>query len=348
MKFYIDESGSFSIPEGFIQHSACVVTCVVVSEFKFDEIKAMFESYSSTLTDEQFVNGEPKGSKLTKEQRIEFCEMLLKLKKNILVVPITVDMTLLAMLDNERTIVQKLYDRCMELRQYMLHETMKEQLELLAKQFKNLSYQECLKIICYAHSLYVSMRYSILCLSSGNNEKSWNNIEIEIDKSNKKLNSREKIIFSKMLSMWFEAWSKKEPFTLLDEIHTPIHPFVKNYCFKGAIDGNKLINNNLKWTDSKDSFGIKISDFASNIIFNAVNDLENKNNTFTTFCELMKLSPYGFNDGPGLFTPFDLTNDVRTLFRRKYKALGKEMIRNNFKPTYYGEIVNRLEGEIEA
>jgi len=202
--------------------------------------------------------------------------------------------------------------------------------------------------MCYAHSLYVSMRYSILALSTGDNENSWNNIEIEIDRSNKRLDSREKIIFTKMIGMWFEAWSKKIPFTLIEEIHTSKHPFVKNYCSKNGIEGNKLINKNLKWTDSKDSFGIRISDIASNIIFNAVNDLENKDNTFITFCELMKLSPYGFDDGPGLFTPFDITNDIHKLFSRKYKALGEEMIRNNFEPTYFGEIVNRLEGEIET
>jgi len=139
MKFYIDESGSFGIHEGLMQHSACVVVCVVVSECKLDEIKTIFETYCSKLTNKQLVNGELKGSKLNNEQRIEFCKILSKFKKNILVVPITIDMTLLAMLDNEKTIIQKFCDRCMELRQYMLHYTMKKDLELLAKQFKNLS-----------------------------------------------------------------------------------------------------------------------------------------------------------------------------------------------------------------
>jgi len=347
MKFYIDESGTFSIPQGMIQHSACVVVCVVVSEYKLDQLNKKFLKYCSNLPKDQLDNGEPKGSKLNNSQRLEFCNILSGFKDSIMVVPITIDMTLLAMFNSEKTMTQKFSNRLMNLRQYMLHDSMKEEIELLAKQFMNLSFEDCLKIICYAHALYVSMRYSILGLSAGNNENSWNSIEIEIDRSNKKLDSREKKIFTKMLGMWFEAWSKKSPFTLRKEVHTSKHPFVINYDSENGIVGGKLINNNVNWVNSKDSWGIRISDIASNIIFKAVNDLENRNNTFKPFCELMHLSPYGYQDGPGLFTIVNLEDEAKKLFRIKYKKLGEEMIANNFQSNYYAEILKRLDDEIE-
>lgn len=327
MNFYVDESGAFSIPTGLIQHQACVVVCVVVSDLKHEYLKHKFESFCSKLPNEMLINGEPKGSKLNRHKRIEFCDMLGEFKENILIIPVTIDMSLTAMLDTECNLNQRLHDRCIELCDYMKHESMKDDLRLRAKQFMNLSYQELLKIASYARCLFESIRYSILELSTNGNENSWDTVHIEIDRSNKALDSREKIIFDDMLGLWFEAWSKKKPFTFIREIHTDQHPIVKNYNSPDGIDGNKMIKE-INWMDSKHSWGLRIADIAASIIYQAVNDIDNKEDSFVPFCGLMKLSPYRAIDGPGLFSPFRITKEMNKLFKVKYRKLSLEMLRN--------------------
>jgi uncharacterized protein DUF3800 len=327
MDFYIDESGEFSIPKGVIKHQACVAVCVVVSDLKRDSLERKFEDFCSNLPYEMMVNGEPKGSKLNRHKRIEFCDILGEFVGNLLIIPATIDMSLTAMLDTEHNLNQRLQDRCIELCNYMEHESMKEDLRLKARQFKNLGYQELLKIASYARCLFESIHFSINYLSTNGNEDSWNNVYVEIDRSNKALDSREKLLFSDMLYVWFESWSRKKPFTFDREIHTDQHPLVKNYDTPNGIDGNKMIKE-IKWMDSKHSWGLRIADIAANIIYQAVNDLDNKEDNFVQFCALMKLSPYRAIHGPGLFSPFRITKDMDELFKVKYRKLSLEMLRN--------------------
>jgi hypothetical protein len=287
MDFYVDESGAFSIPPGFMQHNACVVVCVVISDLKKEHLKNEFESFSSNLPADLLVNGEPKGSKFDNHKKFEFCEMLSRFKDNLLIIPITLDMTLISMLSDQNNLKQKLHDACIEYCDYMQQESLKNELRLLARQWMNISYQETLKIACYAYVLFISMRHSILALSTGGNEVSWNKVNIEIDRSNKKLNSREKIIFSKMLGMWFESWSRKEPFAFIRQIHDQ-HFLVKNCNSQDGLNHEELnhgeIIKDINWGDSKDSWGLQVADIACSIVYSAANDLENQKGSFAPFC----------------------------------------------------------------
>jgi hypothetical protein len=210
----------------------------------------------------------------------------------------------------------------------------------------NISYQETLKIACYAYVLFISMRHSILALSTSGNEVLWNDIDIEIDRSNHKLNSREKIIFSKMLGMWFESCSRKEPFRFINEIHNQ-HPLVKNYNSPDGKADEALIHEeiikDIKWGDSKYSWGLQIADIACSIVYSAANDLENQKGSFDPFCKLMELSTYGYIDCLGLFSPLPMSEDISKIFSAKYKSLSEILRLNDFKANYYGQISDRLD-----
>lgn len=52
MKFYKDKSGTFSIPQGKIQHSACVV----VSEYKLEQLYNKFIKFCTNLPKDQLVH----------------------------------------------------------------------------------------------------------------------------------------------------------------------------------------------------------------------------------------------------------------------------------------------------
>ena len=49
MKFYIDESGDYRIPENVITHKACVTLSIAVSDLIRKELRAEFERFCSKL-----------------------------------------------------------------------------------------------------------------------------------------------------------------------------------------------------------------------------------------------------------------------------------------------------------
>ena len=342
MNFYIDESGTFSIPQGIIQHKACVVTCVVISDIKLKSLENKFLSFCSNLPPHMISNGEPKGSNFDVDKKLEFCEMLSEFRDYMLVIPVTLDMTLLAMLDSQRKMKTIIRDKILELCVNVEHESTRNELELLGKQIGNISEEDFLKISCYAYAFFISFQHAVMVLSINGNEKSWDDIILEIDRINPKKDSREKLIFNKMVSMWGESWSKKSPIKLLKDIHTDDHPIVRNFNLKDGLDSRK-ITALTDWSDSKQSWGLQVADIASNIVYCAVNDLENHYNSFTPFCKLMTLSTYGYDDGPGLFTPFEMRKEEYDLIRSKYIKLGKEMIGFGFQKNYKANYADRLD-----
>ena len=327
MKFYIDESGDYRVPENLITHKACVTLSIAVSDLIRKELRAEFERFCSKLNASEHENGEPKGAKLSKENRAEFCELLSRFKGGLLVIPTTVDLSLIAFLQKEQKPIQeRMYQHLNDLTKIMLHESMREDLRLLAKQFSNLSQQQCLKVFSLVNCIYESLHNAIIFLSTHGHEASWETISYEIDRTNVRPNSREKIVFSKMIGGWISAWSKSKPFTLIKEIHTPNHPFVRNFDTLQGIDGNKLIEGKIIWSDSRKSWGVRLADFASNIVYNAVNDLDDRNGNATLFASLMRSSPYSFKKGPGLISPYKkIPNDILKLFRGKYRLLSEFM-----------------------
>lgn len=333
MKFYIDESGDYRIPDNLITHKACVTLSIVVSDLIHEKLRAEFERFCSKLNTSEYEDGEPKGAKLTKEHRAEFCELLSGLR-GLLIIPTTIDLSLIAFLQQEhKPIQEKMYKHLNELTHKMLHESMREDLRLLAKQFNNLSLQQCLKIFSLANCLYESLWSAIIYLSSEGHEASWETISYEIDRTNVRRNSREEIVFTQLIGGWISAWSKSRPFTLIKEIHTPDHPFVRNFdTSDGTLDGNKLIEGKIIWSDSRQSWGVRLADFASNVVYNAVNDLDDRNGNATLFASLMRSSPYGFKKGPGLFSPYkEIPNDISRLFRAKYRLLSESMKKQTHK-----------------
>jgi hypothetical protein len=335
MKFYIDESGDYRIPDKLITHKACVTVGVAVSDLIHEQLRKGFESFCRKLMPSEHKNGEPKGAKLTNEHRSEFCELLSGFK-GFLIIPSTIDLSLIAFLQKDyKPIQERMYEHLHDLTHTMLHESMCEDLRLLAKQFNNLSLEQCLKIFSLAKCIHESLRSAIIYLSSNGHEASWETILYEIDRTNVRPNSREEIVFTQMIRGWIFSWSKSEPFTLIKEVHTPDHPLVRNFDTpEGTLDGNKLFEDKIIWTDSRKSWGVRLADFASSIVYNAVNDLDDRNGSVTLFASLMRSMPYSLKDGPGLFSPYKIPNDILKLFRGKYRLLGESMKKRTNKLRY--------------
>lgn len=87
---------------------------------------------------------------------------------------------------------------------------------------------------------------------------------------------------------WLTAWSVRRPLPLIEEVHTPNHPFVQRFEKPNGIDMRKLIGDGIRWGDSSTELGIQVADIAAAIVFDAVHDLKNRNDSWPDFFSLMQ------------------------------------------------------------
>jgi len=321
MKFYFDESGEFSIPKNQEEHAVAVVMGIAISDLIENKLEEEYKKFVSSLESYELKNNEPKGYLLTNEKKHEFCDMLSKFD-GISITPVTLDLSSLA--DSVYTKLNEIFSSYLkEYSKKMKYKQARRQLLLLSKQFNNLSVQQALRIYSIVNCFREALEHSILFLSNRGHEFSWNNIKCEIDRVYLNPNNREEKVLSFVIFAWLCGWSISHPFSLIKEIHTKEHPFVKKYDTGNGIDIAKLLRNNIYWEDSKNNWGLQIADIASNIVFKACCSLWKNKENLILYSSLMRSSHYGAKRGPGLFSP--LSSDLTTEVRMKYKPLSDAM-----------------------
>ena len=100
-------------------------------------------------------------------------------------------------------------------------------------------------------------------------------MRFEIDLVEQLPGNREERVFEKMLPMWVSSWSHDEPFTVIEKIHTPDHPLVKNWdCDKG-LDVGKMFTDNVHYVSSATSKGIQLADMTASLVRRSVMGIVN-------------------------------------------------------------------------
>jgi hypothetical protein len=318
MNFYFDESGDFRVPRA--GHKVAVVMGVVISDAVQQILFAKFEDFVSRLTSGECHNGEPKGSLLSSTHREQFCELLVN-SGGVVITPVTLDLSSLDA-EYERSVSERLSAILAQRAQEMLYLTARDQLLLIARQFRNLSSSQALRIYSWANCFREAIQHAFLFLAGGQHERSWERVVFEIDRVQVRAASREEKVFSLMLLAWLTGWSRRFPFALIREVHTPAHPIVQTYDTPDGIDLGKLIRGNVRWKTSSESLGLQIADIACNIVFQAAQDLDDRRGAVRRYGLLMRASPYGPSRGPGLFSP---RRDAPAETGTKYRALWKVM-----------------------
>lgn len=328
MLFCFDESGDFAIPQQQGEHKAAVVMGVAISDVIHDELRTAYEQFKQKLRSSEFVDGEPKGRRLKVEHQLEFCELLARFD-GVSLTPVTLDLSHLASVRTQ-VFPNRMHDLLCKQAELMAYDTAKGQLRHLARQFRNLHYSQMLRLHALANCISEALQHALIFLSHGDHRDSWNKVSIEIDRVQARAYSREERIFSTILYAWMAGWSKSKPFSLVEGIHTPDHPFVKNFNTDQGIEISKMLRGNIKWVDSRFSWAVQIADISAAIVYKAVADLDDRFGAATRYASLMRSSHYGHRRGPGLFTPLEASSGETAA---KYMVLSEVMKRNRRDPS---------------
>lgn len=300
MHFFFDESGQFRPPEANNRHSASVVTAVVVPDDQMRALQDSFEAFETSRSPQETENGELKGSLLTDSSRMDFCDLLNR-NPSVMVIPTTLEMSGLPSTFTHRFSAE-MSQRLVEASAMMVHEKARNEVGLLSRQFKNLSPQQGLRLFALTNCLRVALYHAVLVYSGPAYSGSWEEVSFRVDRNQTGRGSREQKVASFILFSWLQAMSKKWPLDLIEGVHVPGHPFVDKYGMGNAIDLVKLIKNNLYWDDSRTNWGIRAADVAANIVYQAVQQLDDRQGRASLFARLMMSSPLDPRKGPGLTT----------------------------------------------
>lgn len=270
MRFYFDESGDFRL-DGDPDQQVGIVVGITIPESAEPEVITRFDDFVATLPASAFKNGEPKGNLLTLEYRTRF-SAIIAADDRIVVTPAILDISSInkANLDVRGGMVRRMRD----IAEQCIHESMREQVDLLAKQFQNLSDNQSLRLCSVAYCIKRAFEQTIIVLSGREYFECWNEMRFEIDPAHVRPTNREQLVFKWTLLGWLQGWSQESPTTIIEEIHTADHPIVKHYSTAdGKFDLKKLHLDNLHYPRSSESKGIQIADMAASIIRHAVHGI---------------------------------------------------------------------------
>jgi len=267
VRYFFDESGSFRVPLDRHEHAVGIVVGLVVPETEEAELWQRFREFVAKLPRSAFKRGEPKGNRLDQEARRAFA-ILVSQCQGILICPTMLDLTTMAgRAEEERNgIVTKIETTAASCK----HQSMQQEVELLARQVANLSPEAAFRLGSWAQCVKRSIDDSIIWHSLPEFNSCWTNMSFEMDPVQPSSGSREEQVFTIMLPGWVTAWSQKRPFTLIKEIHTDTHPFVRRWDTQAGIDLGRMLRNNVRFCKSSHSLGVQIADMAASVVRRAV------------------------------------------------------------------------------
>jgi hypothetical protein len=320
MQFFFDESGSFAVPNDAAQHRASSIVCLAVPDHVASELERRYHDFASTLEQDERVNGEPKGSRLCDRHRKAFGDLLRRFAGQISLTPVTIDLSVLSG-TAYASIAQGMADTLLEWVPIMKHDTPRENLKLLARQSKNLSQNQALRIFALAICFQEALQQAILYLSCGQFEQSWENLRFVVDRVHTKAESREEQVFSLMVLGWLAAWSETRPLMTIEEIHTPNHLIERKYGEDDGLELGRMLRDRIEWRDSASEWGLQIADMAAAIVGEAARNPTVPSAT-RAFARVMRSSFYVHTRGPGLFTPNPFAGEK---YLDKYQPLADAM-----------------------
>jgi hypothetical protein len=301
VKFFFDESGDFTVPGDGTRHKAGVVVGVAVADHVRDELERQFRRFTATLEQNEFIKGEPKGSKLCLAHQNAFGNFLKRLRHGVIVTPATLDLSVLAdtvycspgagMAEAVRNWIPR-----------MKHDAPKQRLHELAQQMSNLSATQSLRLLALAYCFRQLLEFSITFMSHGEFAASWEDLQFVVDRVHPKPNGREEQVFSITVMSWLAAWSEYRPIGLIEEIHTECHPIVRKYTVPEGLELGSMLRGRIFWENSATSWGLQIADIAASIIGRAIRNPGDRA-AQQAFIRIMRASHGTPNVALNVFTP---------------------------------------------
>jgi hypothetical protein len=305
MKFFFDESGDFNPRNN--ANKLSLVACVAIPDCTELAFRHGFANFVKTLDKNELAQGELKGYLLSTNSRKRFC-MLLNSFRSVLVVPQTLLYSILE--DHDvRNLRRSFSGFLLDYSKYFKYKTMRDDMSLLARQVKNLHESQLLRLLTLSRCVFSALHHSILFRTNGPYRSNFDRVDLVFDPMNKRTGNRESDSFLKLIKGWTLAWSKKEPFVLVKEIHTKDHPFVKKYHRRnGMIDLTEIIRNGIHYPDSKMTWGLQVADIVANSLKLALEDAACDGPDLEFYGRIMQNSTVGDKIGPGFITISEINN----------------------------------------
>ncbi|RJP41140.1 MAG: hypothetical protein C4547_01810 [Phycisphaerales bacterium] len=300
MRFGFDESGDFGIPRGLVTSASAVVAGVAYPDSAEAHLREILSEFAVRVGRQ---GSEVKGRFLNVDQCMDFIQAV-RNQRSLLIEPASLDLTWITdehAADIPERVCRVLYSKGAK----CVHESMRAELELLGRQFRNLSPQQALRVILLSRCINQVARDAVIFVDSTDDDV-WADVRFEIDAVQARPNSREARLFRWILLGWLTAWSKVDPWKLIDEIHTSEHSFVKHYESGSVLEFGRLFRDNIFWVDSRQSTAVQLADVSAAITRRAMMDVNNVEGWSDVFAELSACNPRSPEDVLGLITFDDL------------------------------------------
>jgi len=272
MEIYFDESGNFRPSESGLS----AVMGVVVPENEAATLQSDFSTMVGKLPKDTFVDGEPKGYRMSAKQ----CRLLAELLNShpgVKLVPVTVNTASI-----DKSFFDEFPPKLKELlageSEKCLYETLQSEVSELARRCGNLSPDQLVRLLAYTVGLLRAINAVSTFYHCPKYHPYYDPMRMVFDKTGTP-NSREELVFKQIVFMWLSRMTGREPITKIIEIHTENHPWRLLYEVslgdRKGLDLTKILRGNLHFADSKQTWQLQLADMLASAWLNSLRDYRN-------------------------------------------------------------------------
>lgn len=267
MKFYFDESGSFSVKNP----GPHIMVGILFPENKENELRKFFNSFISNLSPNEFINNEPKGSSLNDNSR----EQLFNYIRNNNWLRIAISLTDSEF--NDENVIQGFKNAQLDLYQQNLinQQNLNADNDLLNLQnqlitnIQNLNEVLIVKGFLLMHTLYALLRNSVNAFESQEFDECWRDFSLTFDRQNRDTITPMENWVNLEFMHFISENNRENPIELPASWENRNHPFIAN--FRDGINQrlvlNNIFSNRFQFEDSTQTYGLQIVDCISNTVF---------------------------------------------------------------------------------
>ena len=338
MLFFFDESGKFAVtshPDNLKRLQASVVTGIAISEVIETEVRNDYETFVAELEDNEKINGEPKGCRLSNNSRKKICKMLEKYSgNNLLVFSLFMDTSLIPF-DHGYYNAKNFSDRISLLSSQTDDIELREECASLSTKFSQLSDVQARRLITWALCLKGLFDKTIKHINLDSCNISWEKVLFVIDEVDTNKRGLEPELFLRFLHPWLSAYSRQYPSAAFEDILDSDNNFSNKYIRNDGVNFVNLLKGNVIFEDSKSSWGLQLADILSNIIFRALHHPDNKNEEIDIYRQLLRVCSFESGDTVKLFYASSSKEKLWPQVRKKYSHILNE-------PLMYEGLIRQL------
>jgi hypothetical protein len=198
VNFYFDESGDFRLDDDGARRVG-IVAGITIPETAEAQVFAEFDAFVTTLCPSAFKNGEPKGNLLSYEERTRFAQMIASNDK-VVVTPAMLDIA--SIKHAKKDVRGDVVRRMRSLAEQCIHNTLREETQLLAKQFRNLSENQSIRLGSVAYCMKRAFEQTIILLGGKEYFDCWDKMQFVMDPVQVRRGNREELVFKWTLLGW--------------------------------------------------------------------------------------------------------------------------------------------------